>query len=386
MFAILLWSARNVISPPFIAILTILLLFPERKSQWVKPFLYLSLAVLFLWILLRIKIVVLPFVFAFILAYVIYPLVKKLESFRIPKILSIMISEFIVILLLALFMVLLVPVLINQVTNFLNYLPQIITFINEKAEITQTWIDKNDVLMKMGIDLRSFISIGQDDIQNSLIRIKDVLMIVINTIWYILIIPIISFLYLKEADKLKMFFKKFFSEKTVEKMRFILKEADSVIGLYVRSQIIVSILDGIIVGVGLTLMGVRYSVLLGVLAAIFSVIPNFGFLFTVIVTLLITITGPNPLLMSLKAGVVFVIEEILLTFVITPNIMGTSMGLNPVVIMFSLMVGASMFGVPGLILASPVVALLSRFLMRIKNKESEAVESNETRVESKPET
>ncbi|MBN1150266.1 AI-2E family transporter [candidate division WOR-3 bacterium] len=382
----MLWSARNVISPPFIAILTILLLFPERKSQWVKPFLYLSLAVLFLWILLRIKIVVLPFVFAFILAYVIYPLVKKLESFRIPKILSIMISEFIVILLLALFMVLLVPVLINQVTNFLNYLPQIITFINEKAEITQTWIDKNDVLMKMGIDLRSFISIGQDDIQNSLIRIKDVLMIVINTIWYILIIPIISFLYLKEADKLKMFFKKFFSEKTVEKMRFILKEADSVIGLYVRSQIIVSILDGIIVGVGLTLMGVRYSVLLGVLAAIFSVIPNFGFLFTVIVTLLITITGPNPLLMSLKAGVVFVIEEILLTFVITPNIMGTSMGLNPVVIMFSLMVGASMFGVPGLILASPVVALLSRFLMRIKNKESEAVESNETRVESKPET
>lgn len=368
LFGLLLWSARDVLSPPFVAMLTVMLLLPQRKSQWVKPFLLLSLTVIMLWVLLKIRIVVLPFVLAFILAYVIYPLVKKLESYKIPKIISILIAELIILSFLVVFLVILVPVLITQVTNFITYLPVIIGWLNERIDIAQSWIDKNDVLTNLGIDLTKIIAIGQQDVQGGLLKIKDVLLIVINTIWFIIIVPIISFLYLKEAANLKDFFKKFLSEKILEKTKFFLKEADAVIGLYVRSQIIVSILDGLIVGIGLSVMGVRYSVLLGVLAAIFSVIPNFGFLFTVVVTLLITCTGPNPIVMSMKAGVVFVIEEILLAFVITPNIMGTSMGLNPVVVMFSLMVGASMFGVPGLILASPVVALLTRLLSRISEK------------------
>ncbi len=371
-----MWTVRDVLSPPIVALLTVVLLLPQRKSQWVRPFLFLSFAVIILWILLRIKIVILPFVFAFILAYVIYPLVKKLESLKVPKILAIAAAEFLVIALFAVFLIILVPVLITQMTSFITYLPVIIEWINERIDVVQSWIDKNDILMNFGIDMTKIISIGQQDIQGSLLKIKDVLLIVINTIWYIIIIPVISFLYLKEAGRLKDFFSKLLSEKALEKSKSFLREADAVIGLYVRSQIIVSILDGLIVGVGMAVMGVRYAVLLGVLAAIFSVIPNFGFLFTVLVTLLITLTGPNPVVMSLKAGVVFLIEEILLAFVITPNIMGTSMGLNPVIVMFSLMVGASMFGVPGLILASPVVALMMRLLSRIseKNVSHESVE------------
>ncbi|MBN1620806.1 AI-2E family transporter [candidate division WOR-3 bacterium] len=363
-----MWTVRDVLSPPIVALLTIVLLLPQRKSQWIKPFLFLSFAVIILWIFLKIKIVILPFIFAFILAYVIYPLVKKLESLKVPKILAIAAAEFLVIALFAVFLVILVPVLINQMTSFITYLPVIIEWINDRIDVVQSWIDKNDMLMNFGIDMTKIISIGQQDIQGSLLKIKDILLIIINTIWYIIIIPVISFLYLKEAGRLKDFFSKLLSKEALEKSKSFLREADAVIGLYVRSQIIVSILDGIIVGVGMAVMGVRYSVLLGVLAAIFSVIPNFGFLFTVLVTLLITLTGPNPVVMSIKAGVVFVIEEILLAFVITPNIMGSSMGLNPVVVMFSLMVGASMFGVPGLILASPVIALIMRLLSRISEK------------------
>lgn len=297
-----------------------------------------------------------------------HPAVEWLQKKKIPRLLSIILVELLIIALIVVFLLILVPILINEINNLISHIPTIVQWVEGKIDFIKNLFEKNKFISDLGIDTDNFMSFGTEQLQGSFVKIKDFLSFFLSVIWYTFIIPIISFLYLKELNNLKKIYIKITPKNIKKKIEQYIHEIDDVLGLYIRSQLIVSILDGLIVGIGLSLMGVRYAVLLGVLASLFSIIPNFGFLFTVIITMLITLSGPNPWIMTFKAGIIFVIEEILLTTVITPNVMGTSMGINPLVIMFALMVGATLFGVPGLLLAVPVTAVISRIYTKILEK------------------
>ncbi len=383
LIGVLLFSVKHLLSPPIIAFLILLVLFPERKNNWVKPFMIFSSIVLILWTFSRLRLILTPFILAFIIAYILHPFVGWMERKKIPRILAIIIAELSVIAFISLFLILLVPILITEINNFINQVPHFIQWANDKMQLIQNWV-KNIPYANVHVDTENFMNFGIEELQGSLVKVKDIIALLVSTVWYALMAFIISFFYLKDFKTIKSFFSKITPDKIRGRVKYLIKEIDNVLGLYLRGQLIVSVLDGLIVGIGLSIMGVRYSVFLGVAAAIFSIIPNFGFLFTVMITLIVTLTGPNPVIMSIKAGVIFAIEELLLTMVITPNVMGRSMGINPILIMFSLMVGASLFGVPGLILAAPVTAILTRLYRRYYSKninvEKKDEENEETEV------
>lgn len=365
--SVLLFSVRHLLSPPIVAFLVLLVLFPERGKNWAKPFIFLSSIVLILWVISQLKLILIPFILAFVVSYIMHPIVQWLQKRKIPKIIAIIMVELTFVALIALFLILLVPILINEINNFIKQVPQLVHWGTEQLEIIQKWLD-NIGIKNLKINTSDVMDIGIQELQGGLKQARNLLILLVSTVWYSVMALVISFFYLKDQERITDFIKRLIPYKQSHKVKFLTREIDSVLGLYIRGQLIVSILDGLIVGIGLSLMGVRYAALLGVLAAIFSIIPNFGFLFTVLVTLLVTISGPNPVVMSIKAGIIFVIEEILLTLVITPNVMGGSMGLNPLVIMLALLTGASLFGVPGLILAAPVTAVLTRLYYRYIGK------------------
>lgn len=369
LLSVLLFSVRHLLSPPIVAFLVLLVLFPERGKNWSKPFIFLSSIVLIMWVISQLKLILIPFILAFVVAYIMHPVVQWLQKRKIPKILAIIMVELTFIALIALFLILLVPILINEINNFIKQVPQLVQWGTERLEIIQKWLD-NIGIKDLKINTSDVMDIGIQELQGGLKQARNLLILLVSTVWYSVMALVISFFYLKDQERITGFIKRLIPSKHSRKVKFLTREIDSVLGLYIRGQLIVSILDGLIVGIGLSLMGVRYAALLGVLAAIFSIIPNFGFLFTVLVTLLVTISGPNPVVMSIKAGIIFVIEEVLLTLVITPNVMGGSMGLNPLVIMLALLTGASLFGVPGLILAAPVTAVLTRLYYRYIGKKN----------------
>ena len=369
LLSVLLFSVRHLLSPPIVAFLVLLVLFPERGKNWSKPFIFLSSIVLIMWVISQLKLILIPFILAFVVAYIMHPVLQWLQKRKIPKILAIILVELTFIALIALFLILLVPILINEINNFIKQVPQLVQWGTERLEIIQKWLD-NIGIKDLKINTSDVMDIGIQELQGGLKQARNLLILLVSTVWYSVMALVISFFYLKDQERITGFIKRLIPSKHSRKVKFLTREIDSVLGLYIRGQLIVSILDGLIVGIGLSLMGVRYAALLGVLAAIFSIIPNFGFLFTVLVTLLVTISGPNPVVMSIKAGIIFVIEEVLLTLVITPNVMGGSMGLNPLVIMLALLTGASLFGVPGLILAAPVTAVLTRLYYRYIGKKN----------------
>ena len=127
---------------------------------------------------------------------------------------------------------------------------------------------------------------------------------------------------------------------------------------YLRGQFAVCASIGLLYGIGLGLLGIQYAALLGLAAAVLSLIPYVGSILTMLIAGSVALLGPDALNDLLKVVIVFAGVQLLDSNLITPKIMGERFGLHPVVIMFSVLVFAVLFGFVGLLIAVPLTAVL----------------------------
>lgn len=140
--------------------------------------------------------------------------------------------------------------------------------------------------------------------------------------------------------------------------REYLARAGHVFGRYLRGQLTISAISAVLVAVPLTLFGVPFSLLLGLMTGVLNLIPTLGAILTYVLgTLLMLIFGSPADVVIVLA--VLVGQALVEQAVLTPNIMGQSVGLHPVIIMVSLFVAGTLFGFLGLLLAVPATALLA---------------------------
>ena len=136
----------------------------------------------------------------------------------------------------------------------------------------------------------------------------------------------------------------------------IAKDADHQISSYIQGQILVAICIGIMVSIGFYIIGMKYALLLGVLAMFTSVVPYLGPLIAITPAVIIAIvTSP---FMLVKLAVVWTIVQLVDGKFISPQIMGKSLSIHPITIIFVLLTAGSLFGVAGVILGIPGYALL----------------------------
>ncbi len=147
------------------------------------------------------------------------------------------------------------------------------------------------------------------------------------------------------------------------RMRFLLDTLQRVVGGYVRGQLIMSGLIGVLVGVGMYVIGVPFALLLGVLAFVLEFIPVLGTLTSGAICVLLAFTRGWPIALIVLAY--FVVVHIIEGDVVGPRIIGKNIGLHPIVSMTALIAGAELFGIPGALLASPVAGVLQAFLIAI---------------------
>jgi predicted PurR-regulated permease PerM len=130
-------------------------------------------------------------------------------------------------------------------------------------------------------------------------------------------------------------------------------EYDDLLGRYLRGQILVAVLVGSVTALGFWLTGFPYAALMGVLVAVFGIIPYLGLALSLVPALLIAITSGDVGLSLLKVAGVFAIAQGLEGTVISPRIVGDSVGLHPVLVVLALAVGGFYFGFAGLLLGVP---------------------------------
>lgn len=307
----------------------------------------------------------LPFVAGMAVAYFLDPVADRLESWRVPR----GVASFAIIIaffaLLIIFLVLLYPLLESQIVGFWDRLP----FYIERANQSFVPAIKDALVVFIGTDGSEIDLAVQEGIdwisQDGLQFVGDVFIGGINVVLLTLITPVVGFFLLKDwdamVDKVNSWLPHDYSGIIREQSSLV----DSALAGFVRGQATVCIILGTLYAVGWTLVGLDFGLVIGLMTGLFAFVPYAGafiglFLASVIAAVQFL---PDLAQFALVIGV-FGVVQALDAALITPRLMGSSINLHPVWILFALMAGATVGGFLGVLVAVPTAAILgvlSRF-------------------------
>jgi len=183
---------------------------------------------------------------------------------------------------------------------------------------------------------------------------------VLNIVLYFIVGPLLGVYLLMHAEKIKTTFMRIIPKKFKNNTAVVLDRINKVAGKYVRGQIFISIIIGILCTVVLLVLKVDFAILLGFIAGILNIIPLLGPIIGAIPAALAALfISP---LKALLVIVLFIAIQQIDNYVISPNVMKYQVGVHPGIIILSLMVGGGLFGIWGLIIAVPTVAVLQEIL------------------------
>lgn len=310
------------------------------------------------------KTVVLPVVLALILYYLLRPVLRLLERFKVPRIWGILIIFLGGIGLLTLLSVLVFPFLRGEFQNLIEEFPDyFMRLLNNIDQFLRNSIfgnyyrDSNFNIEALIATLPTGIADTlQATVTGIITRVTSWISTITGVILSIVIVPFILFYLLKDGDKLPGYFLKLLPPRFREDTKEVLHEADKQLGAYIQGQLIVAFCIGVMVYIGFLIIGMDYALLLGALAMVTSVVPYIGPAIAITPAAIIAlVTSP---FMLVKLAIVWTVVQLVEGNLISPQVMGKTMYIHPVTIIFVLLTAGSLFGVVGVILGIPMYALL----------------------------
>ena len=324
------------------------------------------------WVAELIK-VIKPFLMAILLAYLLYIPARKIEAlYRKNKVLSkkarglsIATTYILAILIIALLIKILVPMLSDSIgelaSNLPGYYDSAIKYIEELPEdnILKTEAVQNAIAKLQQIDVAKLL-----DLDNLTMYLEKVIGIA-NGIFSAFVTIVVSIYVLLERAEIVNFVKRLnrsiFTEKKCQAIDRYFEKGNDIFFKYISGQIIDAIVVAIIMSVALTIMKVKYAVLLGFLIGVFNLIPYFGAIIAVIVACLITIfTGG--FVQAIWVAVVLIILQQIDANIINPKILRDALEISKILIIFAVTVGGAYFGVLGMFLGVPAIAVIKMML------------------------
>lgn len=310
------------------------------------------------------KTVVLPVVLALILYYLLRPVLRLLEGAKIPRLGGIGLIFLGVVGLITLLIVLVLPFLREQfqklIMEFPDYFMQLLTDLD--AFLRTSFV--GDYYRGSSFDIEQMIATlpanVADTLQSAITSIitgvTGFISTITSVILSILIVPFILFYLLKDGEKLPEYFVRLLPPRFRDDTREVLGEADKQLGAYIQGQLIVAFCIGIMVYIGFLIIGMDYALLLGVLAMVTSVVPYLGPAIAIAPAAIIAlVTSP---FMLVKLAVVWTVVQLVEGNLISPQVMGKTLYIHPITIIFVLLTAGSLFGIAGVILGIPMYALV----------------------------
>ena len=324
--------------------------------------LFVLIPVVFFYGIIQAKNFLYPLAFGLLLAYLLFPVVNFLEHHHLPRIAAILIT-------------ILVSIIILASGIFLYYKQLTVMFedfdtmkekANENIEMFQDYLER-----KIGLEnnaIEEFLKkqtqqiFGGDNGQ-----LRKAFTATTGTLFKIGIMPVYVFLFLYYRTKFAYFILKLTRRKHKHVAINILREISTVASRYMGGVVIVVLILCVLNSVGLLIVGVKYAPILGVLSALFNFIPYFGTLMGGIIPLLfVLLTSNDPLNLSLGVVVLFVIIQFIENNILTPNIVGGNVQINPFFIIVGLVMGAMVWGIPGMLVTVPFLAITRIILVNIE--------------------
>jgi predicted PurR-regulated permease PerM len=332
---------------------------------WTGAMLFLAL---FLYIFSSI---LLPFVAGLVLAYFLDPVADHLQRLGLSRLLATIVILVLFVVTFALLLIILVPVLATQMSDFIVRLPSYVSRLQELiANRDSQW-------------LKDFIGVDASVIRNSLDSLLQqgagFLTTLLQSIWssgktlidvvaLFVVTPVVAFYMLLDWDRMVNEIDRLVPRQHVHTVRGIARDMNKAIAGFVRGQGTVCLLLGVIYAVGLTATGLNFGLLIGLFAGLISFIPYVGSLVGLLLALGVALVQFWPDYINvLYVAAAFGIGQFIEGNILQPKLVGSSVGLHPVWLMFALFAFGSLMGFTGMLIAVPTAAavgVLVRFIIR----------------------
>jgi len=342
-------------------------------DRTLRRILILAGIALILWVLYLLKPVVVPFVAAFLIAYLFSPLVNVLHRIGLARWLSISIVFIGIGVVVTLVMWYLVPLVWQQLMYARDSIPAGIHWINYTF---LPWLSDSFNLVPMEIDTDQISSVvmdyvqtnySADSIQAMLLKLAQSGLNFIQIGGTIVLIPIIAFYFLLDWDRMLDSLRRLIPRPYEKTTLNIVSECHSVLGAFVKGQFLVMVLLGVVYAVGLQLIGLEIGLIIGMIAGLCSIIPYLGFAVGIIAAVIATFFqfGIDWWQLVL-VGIVFMVGQAVEGYILQPFLLGDKIGLSPVAVVFAVLAGAQLAGFLGMLIALPVAAVIVVLLRHIR--------------------
>ena len=301
--------------------------------------------------------VILPFVLGGAIAYLLDPIADRLEKLRLSRIVSVAIITLVAALVFVLLILLVIPTLIQQTAALIDTAPAL--FNQLQTALTERFpqlLDADSTIRQQLISIGNSIQSKGGDLLNGLLSSA---LGLINVVILLVVVPVVAFYLLLDWDNMTARIDDMLPRDHAPVVRRLATQIDNTLASFLRGQGTVCLMLGSYYAVALMLAGLNFGLVVGFIAGLISFIPYVGALVGGVLAIglaLFQFWG-DPLMIGLIAGI-FAVGQFLEGNILTPKLVGNSVGLHPVWLLFALSVFGSLFGFVGMLVAVPVAAVI----------------------------
>ena len=331
-------------------------------------YLYTEISYIFTPINTIVNSIITPIIVAYVFYYMLNPLVNFFSK-KIPRFSASLLAILVGVITILIVIIGVVPIIVEQTQNLITALPRYIEIVkgyleeysdNAYVQVVVEYVNTNLNVSKISERL---ISIATSIAQGVVSSISSTASVLIT-------MPFVLFFLLKDASQFNKFVISLLPKKFEKSVAETIDEIDDKVGSYIQGQMLVSLCIGVMLFIGYNVIGLHYAFSLATIAAFLSIVPYLGP--AIAITPAMLVAASTSWVMVVKMLVVWGIVQFLEGNIISPNIMGRSMNMHPLTVIFVILVGVNISGVVGAILGIPVYSILkvliSKLLLSVKER------------------
>ncbi len=342
---------------------------PSMSHDSSRRWQMLAIAAGIFYVLWLLSPVLMPFAFAGMMAYLGDPLADRLERLGMGRTLAVSIVFIVLVLVAVGALLLLIPLISGQVDNLVQNLPRYADWVHKTA---LPWVEAKLHLDAHAFDSSRLVAAIKEHIgsigevaSTVLGQISRSSLGVVMWLTNLVLIPVVAFYLLRDWDRLVAWIDGILPRSIEPTIAHLAREADKVLGAFVRGQLLVMLALGIFYGAALSIAGLSVGPLIGMVAGLLSFVPYLGFIVgfgSALIAVLVQYGDWTHVLIVIG---IFVVGQLLEGYVLVPRLVGEKIGLHPVAVIFAVLAGGYLFGFLGVLLALPaasVIMVLLRYL------------------------
>ncbi len=307
-----------------------------------------------------------PFIVAGVIAYAFSPVIRWIMKItRLPRVWSVLVLLLSGVFLMLLLFYTLMPSIADELRKLGDQLPEFTMAVYHGFE---DWYQQNlanvvflpdhpqEVMEFFNLDVGTITNFLFDSLGNLASRLGAFL----SSLVYLVTIPVLTFYFMKDEEIIAHFIKEAIPKKSQPWVYPLARQLDLVLSGFIRGQLLVALFVGVSSGLALILLGVEFAILIGILAGITNIIPYLGPIIGGIPAAIIAFLDTP--IKALWVIIAFVVIQQAESSVVSPRIVGHRVGLHPTIIILALLIGGSLWGFIGLLIAVPLAAIVKVFV------------------------